>query len=154
MASVSWTSAASGDWTVGSNWDTGNEPGASDLVFISVAGSYTVSLTAAVTVASITLGDTSAVLQIQDPGGDDVVTGNLDSSGSVGVDALGGGGSTLTVGGTLTNGNYLQVGKGGMTSAALLTVGGTVGNSGASLTLEGCRTGATAQVAVAGAAPG
>src|SRR5271154_1362384 len=92
MASVSWSTATNGEWTVGSNWDSGTEPGTSDDVFIPVAGSYTVSLTAAVTVGSITIADTAAMLQIQDPGGDDVVTGNLDSSGSVGVDALGSGG--------------------------------------------------------------
>ena len=126
MASVNWKSAASGGRTVASNWDSGNVPGTSDDVFISVAGSHTVSLIAAITVASITIGDASAVPQIQNPGGDDVVTGNLDGGGSVGVDAIGAGGSTLTIGGTLTDGNAIQVGNGGMTTSDLLTVGGTV----------------------------
>jgi hypothetical protein len=154
MASVNWKSAASGGRTVASNWDSGNVPGTSDDVFISVAGSHTVSLIAAITVASITIGDASAVPQIQNPGGDDVVTGNLDGGGSVGVDAIGAGGSTLTIGGTLTDGNAIQVGNGGMTTSDLLTVGGTFGNPGGVLTLEGGQTGAAAQMVVTGAVPG
>ncbi len=155
MASVSWNNASGGSWSVASNWSpTDTVPGSGDDAFIAIAGSYTVSLTATITVASLTISDASAVLQIQDAGGDDTVAGALDNDGSVGVDAIGAGGSTLTVGGSLTNSNYLQVGNSGMTAASLLTVGMTFDNTGGVLDLYGGHAGAAAQMQVAGAAPG
>ncbi len=152
MTSVSWTSAASGDWTVASNWDTGNEPGTSDDVFISVAGSYTVSLTAAVTVASITIGDASAVLRIQDPGGDDVVTGNLDNAGALLLDGnnfSSEGGSTLTVAGTLTNTGGINIGppSGNLTANTTLIAGALAGTG--SVGLFGGTNQAVADIAAA-----
>ena len=153
MTSVSWSSAISGNWATGSNWQGGSAPGTSDDAFIAVVGNYTVSLTTPITVASLTVSDASAALQIQDPGGIDTITGNLDNSGNLGVDAIGAGGSTLTIGGTLTNNNGLQVGNGNMTAAALLTVGGVFNNTGG-VTIAGGQAGAAARLVVAGATPG
>ena len=153
MTSVSWSSAISGNWATGSNWQGGSAPGTSDDAFIAVVGNYTVSLTTPITVASLTVSDASAALQIQDPGGIDTITGNLDNSGNLGVDAIGAGGSTLTIGGTLTNNDGLQVGNGNMTAAALLTVGGVFNNTGG-VTIAGGQAGAAARLVVAGATPG
>ncbi len=153
MTSVSWSSAISGNWTTGSNWEGGSAPGTSDDAFIAVLGNYTVSLTTPITVASLTVSDALAALQIQDPGGIDTITGNLDNSGNIGVDAIGAGGSTLTIGGTLTNNNGLQVGNSNMTAAALLTVGGVFNNTGG-VTIAGGQAGAAARLVVAGASPG
>jgi hypothetical protein len=154
MATVQWKSASGGNWTDPSEWDSGTAPGAGDNAVLSVSGSYIVALTSPVTVASITIGDALALLRIQDPGGDDVVSGNLANSGTIGLDNGGAGGSTLTVGGTLTNSNDIQIGNGGMTAASLLTVGGSFINAGASLGITGGQTGAAADMVVTGAALG
>ena len=154
MASVSWNNASGGSWSVGSNWSTNAVPGSGDDAFIAIAGSYTVSLTATITVASLTISDAAAVLQVQDPGGNATVSGTLDNGGSANLDSFGAGGSTLTVGGSLTNGNYFQVGNGGMTAASLLSVGATFDNTGGVLDLFGGQAGAAARMQVAGAAPG
>ncbi len=153
MATVSWSSAASGNWATGSNWQGGNAPGSSDDAVIAVAGNYTVSVTAAINVASITISDASAALQFTHPGADSAVTGNVTNAGGLGVDALGAGGSTLTVGGSLTTSNALQVGNGGMTANALLTIDGGLSNSNG-VTVDGGQAGTTGQITVAGAAPG
>ena len=141
MATVQWKSAASGNWTDASDWDSGTAPGVADDAVLSVSGFYTVALTTPISVASITIGDTSAFLQIEDPGGDDVASGNVANSGTIGFDTGGAGGSTLTVGGGLTNSNIIQVGNGGMTASSLLSVGGGFTNTGAALDLTGGQTG-------------
>ena len=152
MATVNWKNAASGNWNNAANWDTGSTPGASDNAVISVAGSYTVALNTPISVGSITIGDSAAALQIQDAGGTEAVNGSVANSGYLGLDAGGAGGSTMTVGGSLTNTNTLQVGNGGMTAASLLTIGGGLTTSNATLSVVGGQTGASASI-VAGGAP-
>jgi len=58
MASLSWNNASGGSWTVAANWSTDTVPGSGDDAFIAIAGSYTVSLTATITVASLSVSDT------------------------------------------------------------------------------------------------
>jgi hypothetical protein len=78
------------------------------------------------------------------------------------VDAYGGrGGSTVTIGGNLVNSSFgsfgdggVSVGNDGMSVADLLTVNGTLTNTGGLVNLTGGnQAGATAQMQVAGAAP-
>jgi hypothetical protein len=46
MASVTWLSAVSADWSVAADWSTGTVPGAADDVFLNAAGAYVVSIAA------------------------------------------------------------------------------------------------------------
>jgi hypothetical protein len=52
--------AAGGAWSTAANWEPNAVPGAGDTVFITNAGTYTVSFNASVSLASLTLGDTNA----------------------------------------------------------------------------------------------
>src|SRR5271166_1921578 len=97
MAKITW-GGSSGNWTDQNDWQGGNVPGTTDDVYLSVSGSYTVSLTTPITVASITISDSSAALAISDPGGVETVTGEFDNSANVYIDTGGSGGSTLTIG--------------------------------------------------------
>jgi hypothetical protein len=58
-ADVTWTNAASGNWSDGGNWSTGSPPGASDNAIITLDGTYTVNLNVNATVASLNLGGSS-----------------------------------------------------------------------------------------------
>src|SRR5690242_4235148 len=107
MASISWKSPVNGGWTVGSNWSSGTVPGSGDDVAISVGGGYTVTLDAAISINSLTIGDTLAELAIAS-GAAESIAGNLSNSGTLDLDANGSGGSTLAVGGTLTNSGTFQ----------------------------------------------
>ena len=64
MTVINWKTAISGSWTLGSNWDLGAVPGSNDDVIIGVAGAYTVTLTASISVNSITISDAQATLSI------------------------------------------------------------------------------------------
>jgi len=121
MAAVSWKSAVSADWTVAADWSTGTVPAAGDDVTIGVAGSYTVTLTTAITVNSITLSDTSATVAITAPGVTDAVTSSLSNSGTLDVDATGTGGSKLAIGGTLSNQGNLYIGNTSLTSVTTVS---------------------------------
>jgi hypothetical protein len=121
MAAVSWKSAVSGNWTVAADWSTGKVPVAGDDATIGVAGSYTVSLTTAITVAAITVSDLGALLAIADPGKTEAVTANLGNSGTVDVDATGSGGTSVAVGGTLSNSGVLDIGNSSIGTASTVT---------------------------------
>ena len=139
MAAVSWKSAVSANWTIAADWSTGAIPGAADDVTIGVGGSYTVLLTTPVTVHSITVSDVNATLAIDDPSKTETVSGNFANSGAVDVDTNGYGGTTVNIGGTLTNSGTLTIGStsssGGSLSATVMTAAGLV-NTGA-IVLEG-----------------
>src|SRR5579862_2977237 len=106
MASISWKSPVSGGWTVGSDWSSGTVPGSGDDVTIGVAGAYTVTLNVAISINSLAISDGNAALAIAS-GATESIAGNLSNSAALQLDANGAGGSTLSVGGTLTNsGNF------------------------------------------------
>ena len=98
MTTKTWNDGT-GNWTTDVDWTPAGAPGAGDDAVISFG---TVSLTTPVTVGSITLNP-SGTLGIVDQGGTETVTGNFSNSGTAGVDFGAGSGSTLTIGGTLTN---------------------------------------------------
>ena len=152
MAIAQWKIAADGNWTDSSKWVGGTPPANGDDAVLSVSGFYTVNLTSPISVASIAIVDAGAFLQIQDPGGTELVTGALTNAGTIGVDAGGPGGSTLSVGGMLANTHAVQIGNGGMTAASLLSVG-NVTNAGGSIGITGGQNGASASLLVTGTAP-
>ena len=121
MAAVSWKSNVSGNWTTAVDWSAGAVPASTDDVTIGVAGGYTVSLTSAITVDSIALTDSSAVLAITAPGLTDKVTAGFSNSGTLEVDYSGAGGSSLTIGGTLTNKGGFYIGNTSLTAATTVT---------------------------------
>ena len=141
MSQVSWKAGISGGFTTGGNWDTGTVPGPGDDVAISVAGSYTVSLTATVTVGSVTISNGSADLSIANPGGTDTVTGDFTNAGRWDIDFGSAGGSDVTAGGTLTNSGQLYFGNSFLSSPVAITLGGFDNTGG--LTLTGSAQGAT-----------
>src|SRR5690242_6541420 len=103
MTTKTWIDDA-GNWNTAADWTTGSVPGPGDYAVIP---SGAVSLTTPVTVGSISLTTSAATLGIADPGGTDRVTGGLSNNGTVNIDPFNGssgaGGSSLPIGGTLTN---------------------------------------------------
>jgi hypothetical protein len=111
----SWKTAASGQWSVAANWSTGAVPTSSDNACITVAGTYTVTLTDGYSVSTLTLGGPSGTqtLSIQAPAGHNAQLtlsatpgSDVGPNGVLQLDSLAGGG-TATLGGgstaTLTN---------------------------------------------------
>ena len=147
MATKNWIDGT-GDWNTASNWDTGTVPGPGDNAVIQFG---TVSLHTPVTVGSISLTTSSATLGIVDPG-TDAVTGDFSNSGTVGVDFGISSGTTLTIGGTLTNtaSGSFNLGWSGLTVGTTVTAA-ALSNSG-TLNLTGSAS-AQATLNVAGAAP-
>jgi hypothetical protein len=118
MAAVSWKSAVSANWTTIADWSSGAVPVSTADVTIGVAGAYTVTLTTpAITVNSITVSDVNATLAVADPGGTDKVTAGFSNSGTVDVDVTGTGGTSVAIGGTLTNSGTLVFGNSTITKA-------------------------------------
>jgi len=104
---VSWTNASGGNWNVGSNWSTGEVPTVSDSVVIDLAGTYTVTVTSSVTVATLDIGGTgSPTLTITGNGVTLAVTDGMTNAGTVEVTQSYFSGVTTELavsGGTLTN---------------------------------------------------
>ena len=55
-AGISWSNPAGGNWSVPSNWSPARVPGKADTVFITLPGTYTVTLDVNDTIAFLTLG--------------------------------------------------------------------------------------------------
>jgi len=97
---VAWTNAAGGTWSAGANWSSGTPPGPTDTAFITLGGTFVVTLDVNATLAGLVLGGAS---------GTQTVTGTartltLNGPGTVGpngVLSLSGGGVTGT--GALAN---------------------------------------------------
>jgi hypothetical protein len=127
MPTKTWNGATA-DWFTPSDWSPVGNPGPTDNVVINSGEAQLFSTDAAIKVASITF--TGGFLAIQDPGKIQSVSGNVSISGSGaialdGQDIGGAGGSSMTIGGKLTNtssnGNGIDIGNGGITSADTLT---------------------------------
>ncbi len=111
MTTKTWDGTTN-DWynDNGADWSPAGDPAATDQVIIDSGEAYLNSGDAGFTVASITLSS-SGVLAIADPGVTQAVTGKFVNSGGFYVDTASGlGGSTVTIGGTLTNSGTLQIG--------------------------------------------
>ena len=89
MASIFWTAATSGNWTDGTNWNTGTAPGIADDAVLGVTGIaivefYTVTVDATIDVNSIAITDGGAVLSVE--GADTAtVTGEVLNDGEIDV---------------------------------------------------------------------
>ena len=138
MTTSTWNDGTA-DWYTnnGGDWTPAGDPGPSSAVVINSGEPELESGDAAISVASISI--TGGLLSIQDPGVTQTVSGNVTISGNgeVSLDGAnigGAGGSSLTIGGTLTNtstnSNGIDVGNTGITSADI-TVNGTGGLSNA-----------------------
>src|SRR6266576_716567 len=147
MATKTWIDDT-GNWNTVTDWDTGTVPGPGDDAVIPFG---TVSVTTPVTVGSISL-TASAVLGIADPGFTDTVTGDFSNSGTLDIDFGASSGSTLTIGGTLTNtaSGVLNIGYSNLTADTTVTAAG-FSNAG-TISLIGS-TSAQAILNIAGAAP-
>ena len=145
MANVFWSTTTGGDWNTPADWSTGAVPGIGDDAVLGITGFaiiqyYTVSVTASISVDSITITDTGAVLAVV-TAGVDAVAADLTNAGDVELQYGGtiglssdltntgvfdvdtqtdygdnpSGGSSLTIGGTLTNSASLNIGNGILT---------------------------------------
>src|SRR5690242_4418497 len=99
-ADVAWTNSLGGNWNNAANWSTGIVPGASDNVFITNAGTYTVTLDINAAVASLTLGEATGTQTLSASSRTLTLTGASAINGA-GIMALSS--STLAGAGTLTN---------------------------------------------------
>jgi hypothetical protein len=120
VATITWL-AGDGNWVTAADWGLATVPEPSDDAAISASGSYFVSITTLISVGSINASDSGALLSILDPGDSESVTGDLSNSRGVFLDNTDGEGTTLIIGGTLTNSNQLQVGNIGLSSATTLS---------------------------------
>src|SRR5580658_7788302 len=159
MATDTWNGATT-NWDTASDWSAG-VPVSTSAVVINSGQPEITSTTTAISVASISIA--GGLLSIQDPGATQSVSGNVTVSGSGGLSLdgnnIGGaGGSSMTIGGTLTNtstnGNAISIGNGNITSADTVTVNGSGGlTSTGQIDIEGSAT-AQATLNIANAAAG
>ncbi len=94
-ATIPWAAAVSGNWSDGARWVGGVAPGPGDDAVIDVAGSYTVTLTAPVSVQSLTLGGASGS-QLLGTTGPSLTLASASSIGPNGILSL----TSASVGGT------------------------------------------------------
>jgi hypothetical protein len=125
MATIKWL-GGNGNWTTATDWNPNSVPGATDDAVIDASGSYTVTISAAISVGSITVNGSSATLFVNDTGQSITVAGSLTiSNGSLRVDTNGGqGGTSVSIGGTLTNDGFMQIGNTSLSAATMVTAAG------------------------------
>ena len=58
-ATYSWNNPAGGSWSIASNWSPSGIPGEGDIANVTLAGTYTVSLSANVLVSELKVGGPS-----------------------------------------------------------------------------------------------
>jgi fibronectin-binding autotransporter adhesin len=143
---VSWKTAASGNWDTAANWSPARVPGATDVACITVAGTYTVTYQPAAgteTVDALVVGSGVATnqetLAIQGTCGDNVTLITTNASSGTDTDLIAstghlsltnstcGNNATLAVGSTLVNQGTLSSDGAGGTR----TLSGNVTNNGA-----------------------
>jgi hypothetical protein len=98
MATLHWLNGAGGSWDVATNWDLGSVPLASDIALIDAPGVYSVAITAADAVQSLTLNDAGATV---------VDTGSLALTGALTATA---GTFDLAAGGVVSGGTLSATG--------------------------------------------
>lgn len=127
---VSWNNAAGGNWNVAANWNPQKVPEAGDDVLIALPGTYTVTLNADGTLASLTVGGAAGeqtlanparILTLQGPG-TIAVNGVYRQTGGT----LGGNGD-LTVNGTFDwmGGSMTGVGMTNIAATGVFNLGGS-----------------------------
>ncbi|MHB8577766.1 MAG: hypothetical protein ACYDCQ_20840, partial [Dehalococcoidia bacterium] len=131
--SIAWVGPSgiadkSGSWTTAANWDANRVPTSADDVCINLAGAYTVALSQSVSIHSLTIGDASATLEVQNS---ITLTAASDSSnaGTITLVQTGGGcanGTLALTSGTLTSTGTLNFNSCVPVLAASLANSGTV----------------------------
>jgi hypothetical protein len=106
MSKSTWTGAVNSDWNDPDNWSPAGVPGASSDVTIATGEA----------VASASIGAVNSITDSSElsfeSAGTNTVTTFLDDTGHLWVDHNAGeGGTTLNIGGTLTNSNHLVIGN-------------------------------------------
>ncbi|HVO23619.1 MAG TPA: hypothetical protein VMW56_08325, partial [Candidatus Margulisiibacteriota bacterium] len=121
---ISWKSAASGNWSDKTKWDSGTVPGPGDDANITVAGTYTVTLDAHSEIASLTLGGSTGTQTLSNAQFNLTLDGDS-TIGARGVYTHGGG--TLAGAGTLTVDGALNMNGGTLSGAGATNIaaGGT-----------------------------
>jgi len=134
MSTATWTEAVSQDWHTAGNWSAAVVPTSTSDVIIGLGGA--IASTTIGTVHSITV---SATLEFESAGATDKVTTFLTNSGFLAADPNSGeGGTSLTIGGLLTNSGTLAIGNTSLSSsdkivAAALKNAGTIDLTGTSV---------------------
>ncbi|MGH7046064.1 MAG: beta strand repeat-containing protein [Stellaceae bacterium] len=129
--SCSWTDAGD-NWTTTTDWSDCNATfpnnGAGNTYDATIpTGSPT--LTTAISIGNVTV-DSGGNWYVRGASAAATLSGNLMNGGDVDLDPFGGdGGASLTVGGTLTNTGYTQIGNGALGANTTLTAA-AVGNTG------------------------
>src|SRR5215813_12025096 len=67
-APIAWKNAVSGNWNTAANWDPAQVPTSADDVSIILDGTYTVTIDAAASVNSLTLGGSTGTQTLSLPG--------------------------------------------------------------------------------------
>src|ERR1019366_7831124 len=77
-----WTNTAGGAWSTATEWSEGTVPGLADVACITLAGTYTVTMSASASVGSLTLGAASGTqtLEIEGSGTDAILHLDGDST--------------------------------------------------------------------------
>ncbi len=127
MATIDWLKAASGDWSRGSNWVGGIAPGPGDDAVIEVGGTYTVTISTAVSARSLTFDNSQATIE-------ETRAGSLTLAGALvfgaGTFALNAG--TTTVGAlTQSGGEFIGAGRVAVSGTTILSGGGMEGGDSA-----------------------
>jgi hypothetical protein len=117
-ATITWTNASGGNWSVTNNWSPNQVPGAADTALITTSGAYAITLNANAQVAGLTLGATSGIQTLTVSGS----TLTLPNGGTVGTNGiLSLTGSMLT--GLLTvNGALNWINGGSLSSESAVTI--------------------------------
>ncbi len=126
MTATFWV-VSNGNWDTAANWNTGVAPGAADEAVISASGSYTVTISTPITVASIMVDNAATTLSVNDPGQTVTDSGDLVDGGQLLVDWSGGqGGTSLSIGGALTSSNFVGIGNLSLSAPTLVTANALV----------------------------
>src|ERR1019366_2726860 len=77
-----WTNTAGGAWSTATDWSKGTVPGVTDVACITLAGTYTVTMSGTASIASLTLGAASGTqtLEIEGSGADSILHLAADST--------------------------------------------------------------------------
>jgi Domain of unknown function DUF11/PKD-like domain len=131
-ATVKWASAVSGNWNDSTRWDTASVPTSADTVLIDVPGTYTVTVNAAASAASLSVGAASGVQTLSMPSGFTLTV--------TGTTSILANGELLLTSGVLTGGNLSVDGIVNWQGGELQGASNVSINAGGSVTMSGVST--------------